>query len=549
MLNVLIIDDEEPLREAIRILGDWKSLGVEEVLEAVDGRSGLDMLRSRKIDIALVDMKMPELGGAEFLQIAEREFPDLLTIVISGYNDFEYTRQAIRSKVVDYLLKPVNRIDLNTALRKAVDVLEAKRRKESEFISRNITLNMSLPKLKEKLYLSIIRRTFKASANEGLLPLIGGRTPGSRYAAGLVRIMNLDAIARGRFNGDRDLLHFAVTNVIGGIGDDGIEGFSFAAPGTRGDRDFAVILTIAPGSTGDAAYYSRRYMNRASAVLKELLGAAAFTGLGSPCDDCLELAPSYEEARTALEDINLLKRDGGGNQAAMDRKPAVDAPSLTVRMPLIRGALENGGLNQAKSVVGEYLKKWSDTGSFTLGDADRALREFTILLQDMTLELGASADRGTRPAKNEGESGVYGGDYASFEEYESLLYRILELHYGDVARTSSGNAPEVLEQIKSYVDNRYYEDIKISVFTDKYFLSREYLMKLFKARYGYGIHEYVQKVRMDKAKELLGDPDLKIQEISEILGYRDKNYFSKAFRNYFDCSPTEYRSILPTAQK
>ncbi|MNV39175.1 Xylose operon regulatory protein [compost metagenome] len=107
----------------------------------------------------------------------------------------------------------------------------------------------------------------------------------------------------------------------------------------------------------------------------------------------------------------------------------------------------------------------------------------------------------------------------------------------------------MLEQIKSYVDNRYYEDIKISVFTDKYFLSREYLMKLFKARYGYGIHEYVQKVRMDKAKELLGDPDLKIQEISEMLGYRDKNYFSKAFRNYFDCSPSEYRSILPTAQK
>lgn len=54
-------------------------------------------------------MKMPELNGSELLQIVEKEFPELLTIVISGYNDFEYTRQAIRSKVVDYLLKPVNR--------------------------------------------------------------------------------------------------------------------------------------------------------------------------------------------------------------------------------------------------------------------------------------------------------------------------------------------------------------------------------------------------------------------------------------------------------
>ncbi|MFD2876499.1 response regulator [Paenibacillus rhizoplanae] len=88
--------------------------------EATDGKAGLELLRRERFDLVLVDMKMPELSGAELLQIAEQEFPDLLLIVISGYNDFEYTRQAIRSKVVDYLLKPVNRTDLNLALRKAV---------------------------------------------------------------------------------------------------------------------------------------------------------------------------------------------------------------------------------------------------------------------------------------------------------------------------------------------------------------------------------------------------------------------------------------------
>lgn len=163
---------------AINILGDWKGLGVDQVLEATDGNVGLAMLRQHKIDIALVDMKMPELNGSQLLQIAEHEFPDLLLIVISGYNDFEYTRQAIRSKVVDYLLKPVNRTDLNSALHKAVDLLEAKRKKESEFISQNITLNMSIPKLKEKMYLSIIERSFKNQSNEAFLPLIGADTPG-----------------------------------------------------------------------------------------------------------------------------------------------------------------------------------------------------------------------------------------------------------------------------------------------------------------------------------------------------------------------------------
>ncbi|GJM83305.1 hypothetical protein HMSSN139_58010 [Paenibacillus sp. HMSSN-139] len=150
MYKVLIIDDEEPLREAIRILGNWQDLEVDEIWEATDGKAGLKLLEQHKPDIVMVDMKMPELNGVEFLRIVEQEYPELLTIVISGYNDFEFTRQAIHARVVDYLLKPVNRQDLNQALRKAVDVLKAKRQIQSESITRNIAFNLSLPKLKEE---------------------------------------------------------------------------------------------------------------------------------------------------------------------------------------------------------------------------------------------------------------------------------------------------------------------------------------------------------------------------------------------------------------
>lgn len=215
---------------AIHILGDWEGLGVSEVREATDGKAGLELLRRERFDLVLVDMKMPELSGAELLQIAEQEFPDLLLIVISGYNDFEYTRQAIRSKVVDYLLKPVNRTDLNHALRKAVGVLEAKQKRESEFISRNITLNMSLPKLKEKMYLSIIDRSFKTQSNEAFLPLIGADGAASHFAVGLLRMLNLEKVRKERFHGDRDLLHFAVTNVMNENTDGQFESFSFASP-------------------------------------------------------------------------------------------------------------------------------------------------------------------------------------------------------------------------------------------------------------------------------------------------------------------------------
>ncbi|MBW7458771.1 response regulator, partial [Paenibacillus sepulcri] len=220
MYRVLIIDDEEPLREAIRILGDWKNLGVEEILEATNGKDGLALLEQHRIDLVMVDMKMPEMDGVRFLQIIERDYPDLFAIVISGYNDFEYTRQAIHAKVVDYLLKPVNRADLNEALGKAIGVLAAKRKTQSEFITKNITLNMSLPKLKEKIYLSIIERSFKKHTNEAFLPLIGADDAGGRFGAVVLRILNLEQILAGRFNGDIGLLHFAVANVIGDMAGD-----------------------------------------------------------------------------------------------------------------------------------------------------------------------------------------------------------------------------------------------------------------------------------------------------------------------------------------
>ncbi|WNS46416.1 response regulator [Paenibacillus sp. MMS20-IR301] len=550
MYRVLIIDDEEPLREAINILGDWEGIGVSEVLEATNGKMGLEMLRREKFDLVLVDMKMPELSGAELLQIAEQEFPDSLLIVISGYNDFEYTRQAIRSKVVDYLLKPVNRTDLNNALRKAVGVLDAKRKRESEFINRNITLNMSLPKLKEKMYLSIIDRSFKTQSNEAFLPLIGADGAGSHFAVGILRMLNLEQVLRERFHEDRDLLHFAVTNVMNENTDGQFESFSFTSP--KGEREFIAIFTMKGGYEADAAFLSLHHMKKAASTLKELFGILCAGGMGEPCSDILSIAHSYGQAKEALDSIDLLSLKGSmilqGSQAML--KPAAkDNPSLTGRMPQIRSSLESGNVNHARSICSEFIKKWQAAGSFTLAEADRVLQEFLFLLGEIAAQLDAVPPQ-ARSSKDKGLQALgIRSDFATFEQFEALLNHIFDLYAGEISRTLAGDRSSVLENIKAYIDNHYFEDIKISMFTDKYFLSREYLMKLFKGQYKYGIHEYVQKVRMDKAKALLSDPNLKIQDISEMLGYKDKNYFSKAFRNYYECSPSEFRQQLSGGEK
>ncbi|MEK5478443.1 response regulator [Paenibacillus sp. FSL R5-0407] len=260
MYKVLIIDDEEPLREAISILGDWEGLQVDEVLEATDGVSGLEMLKAHKPDLVIVDMKMPEMNGVEFLRIVESEYPELLTIVISGYNDFEFTRQAIHSKVVDYLLKPINRQDLNQALRKAIGLLEAKRQVRSESITRNIAYNMSLPKLKEKIYLSIIERSLKKQSNKAFLALIGAEDENLRYGAFVLRILNMESIRDSRFNSDTELLYFAVANVINEMSDDRLQCFSFANP--KQEREVIAVYTSRGGYPQELLFQSEQLLKK-----------------------------------------------------------------------------------------------------------------------------------------------------------------------------------------------------------------------------------------------------------------------------------------------
>ncbi|GAA0136392.1 hypothetical protein YSY43_32330 [Paenibacillus sp. YSY-4.3] len=541
MYKVLIIDDEEPLREAIKILGDWEGLQVDEIWEATDGVSGLDMLQKHRPDLVMVDMKMPEMNGVEFLRIVEQDYPELLTIVISGYNDFEFTRQAIHSKVVDYLLKPVNRHDLNQALRKAIDVLRAKRQTHSELITRNIAFNMSLPKLKEKIYLSIIERGFKKQSNEAFLPLIGADKEDNRFGALVLQLLNMQQVRDKRFNRDTELLYFAVANVINEVAMEGIVCFSF--PNPKQDREIIAIFTMQGGYPEDLAFRADYLMKKVGHTLSDLFGIVSAVGNGRVYEEVTQLAHSYEEARSSILAIDLHKLKGATVFGAKEKAGAPESLSLTSRMPILRTTLESGNTNHARIVFAEFTKKIKEADSFTLGEAERMIRDIIVLFNDMALDLGVPSDKlpvtGSRSSL---DAAGLSGDFSTTDEYEQLLHRIMDYYSEQIRQSMAVNRPFNIEDIKEYIDQHYFEDIKISMFTEKYFLSREYLMKLFKQQFGFGIHEYMQKVRMDKACVLLDDPSLKIQEVSEMLGYKDKNYFSKAFRNYFGVSPSEYRT-------
>ncbi len=133
-----------------------------------------------------------------------------------------------------------------------------------------------------------------------------------------------------------------------------------------------------------------------------------------------------------------------------------------------------------------------------------------------------------------------------------IALAISELNNGSVEQPQSTkqietyNTAEIPEIIKCYLDENYNIEINLNDISEKYFFTKEYLSKLFKKSYGIGIYEYVLSLRMRRAKELLLCDDMQIQQISDLLGYSNSNYFSKAFKNYYSISPSDFRDNSAT---
>jgi Response regulator containing CheY-like receiver domain and AraC-type DNA-binding domain len=125
MLKVLIIDDEIWTRKTVRAFGDWDRHKITTIDEACDGIEGLRLIKENNPQIVITDMNMPGLGGVDLLRMLNEDFPNIKLIVISGYNDFEFTKQAIKSKAIDYILKPIDKQELNAAIGKCVSEIKA----------------------------------------------------------------------------------------------------------------------------------------------------------------------------------------------------------------------------------------------------------------------------------------------------------------------------------------------------------------------------------------------------------------------------------------
>lgn len=524
LYRVLLVDDEEDIRVGISRKMDWEQLGFSLVGQAENGQEALELADLLRPDVILTDIKMPFMDGLELCGILTKRLPAARFVIFSGFDDFEYAKQAIRMNVFEYILKPINAPELCDVLRKLREQIGRERAERQDFENLRRRYEESLPLLREMFLTRLLEGRFRPG---------WPADRAARYEIDLTASAWVVALAHFDSAGERDeLLTFSVQALFD-------ENFSLR--GCAG-RSFLYNDSVAllAGFGGEPDIFGLvEEINRVCKLSGSYLDLTLTMGVGEPCSELEELHLSAKGARSALDYRVLV---GAGRAIYIGDLEPEAGPLLSFDENNERdltGAVKLGSEEEIRAEVGRLTGEIREA-RLSLSQCHLFFLEwFTCLLK---LARGANLDL----------EAVFGPDFTGsvqitdFSSADALedwcLERCLRIREM-IGRQRTDSAWRTVEKAKSFIAEQYAEsDLSVEMLCDHLHLSPAYFSTLFKRETGMSFTAYVTEVRMERSAELLRSTEDKTYLIAEKTGYVDPNYFSYVFKKHFGMSPSKYRS-------
>ncbi|MBB6732449.1 response regulator [Cohnella zeiphila] len=533
MYRLILADDEADVREGVLQEIDWENNGFEVADRAENGREALEMAERCLPDVLVTDIRMPFMDGLELAERVRGLRPDTKIIILTGYDEFEYARQAIRLQIAEFVLKPFSKEELLQALRKVKAELDRERALREDMDSLKEHYRRSLPLLRELFLGSLATRSLsereigeKLAAYDLKLPADG------RHLAAAARL-DLPADA-----GDVELHRFAVRNIAEEIAERRRAGLVF-------QHDGHVVLLSSSGEAGPdwpAGFYAALEEIRQS--VEKYLKLTVTIGVSGEADGLRNVRYSYEEAAAALDYRLLL---GSNRLIPIGDVEAREAAPLRYdeqqEQALIR-CLKFGTEEEMTETVEKHFAAVRSLGP------DAALQSVQLFL----LQIAATL---MRAAQDTGKDlgGLFGGGnpqllgelsrIRDLDEAQAWVVRIARSVMSRIAADRQTAYNRLVEQAKEYTKAHFADSgLSIAEVCARLHISAGYFSSIFKKETKLTYVQYLQQLRMDTAKELLAQTDLKAFEIAEKVGYADPNYFSFSFKKQVGLSPKEYRAGL-----
>jgi len=524
--SAVIVDDEKKSRDGLIRHIDWGGLHFREPFQAADGIEALELMKHESVDLLITDIRMPYMDGLELVGKVNTLYPDIGIIVLSGFSEFEYAKRAMAYGVKHYLTKPTDLNQLVSVLKQCYEQLQQRDWQQLRVKRIEKKYKDTLEVMAEQFLLEVAegeRRTMSSIAD--FMQDHHLQMPYEYF-----RLMTLIPTSTKGWKGQKLQMYRTIRHYTEALS---IQVFPFS----RKQNDGIHLLVNCD--------QPRLVQQIAQELARSMLDAderPAAVYLSEPFGDLTAMMHGYQQIIQMLQQLPL---PTGGHVYYYSDVLQLSLALLDLTYPyeverqfvhtIVAGKAEEAysaieqmfsHLQKRKAPMETY-REWFARVYFAV---ETAVHEFHVELSDMS---------GIRifPLQKASEM-------RQPHELILLLKQFAERCIVLLQQYKSSSSDKWVEQAKQYIDLQYMNDITLQSAAAAVHISPTYLSKIFKKKTGLGFIEYLTEVRVQKAKDLLGDINIKIYEISDFIGYRSTKHFSQVFKSYTGLTPTEYRDSI-----
>ncbi|QJD84554.1 response regulator transcription factor [Cohnella herbarum] len=519
MYRVAIVDDEPVIRFGIRASVDWERENIGLAGDFANGEEAWKKISDEPVDILITDIKMPIMDGLELTKRTLSLHPKTKVILVSSYNDFEFVRQGLKLGVVDYLLKPTLEPEgLLELVRKCLRLIEEERKYDDDrrFI-RATRLTSDRRKLETDIKRALVHEEMRLSPDEAPSWMKEG------YALCTVLVSGLRETEESYGEMHVGMLLEELQEVVYETADVGV---AFLA----GDRTL-VIGIPAPGDLPP-----EKTIKAICSEWVDRLDIRVTVGYA--------VGSTPEMLRSVYRSSGLAAQrrfyEGEGTYGLPDCSDSLEYPQSHENKPTqtlfreLKSASQSRDYDAADAIVRNWTERWRAMRTDPNNVRKEAFEIVTALFmneQEMSVLL-----EGFEELKRA----------ETLEELTGLLttqIRGYRKSFAAGSHTFKGNK-QLIDKAIAYISAHYTGDISLQRLADHVHMSKNYFCLQFKHHTGHNFIDYLIRLRIGKAKEIIGDHSLKIYEVAEKAGFNDVKYFSKLFKKMTGLSPVDYRESL-----
>ena len=533
MYRILLVDDEILVRDAIKENIDWKAMDCELVGDCENGKQAADFVKTHPVDIVLTDILMPYMDGMELSHFLHDHYPEIVIVIFSGFGEFEYAKKAIQYNVSEYMLKPVTAMELREVIGKMKEKVDQQRKEKKKMESLTKTsqdYHKNALVIRSKAIESLVSCTRDVQESLDELAEMGICLEAASYRVAVFDMDLFSDIHQVDMEKRQEsaLMAFVLFNVADEIVTGKNAGIAYQEGNNR------VCILFMGNRSREFAGEIQEICEEIQKKVKEVIGIEVSAGIGGWVRNPGETIQSHNQAEKAIELRYLL----GGN-LLIDTETLSPERSLSLRQPLsdLVDGIKKGNkeeLKQTLAVMKSEIKK-------TRADKSQAC----VCLQMILRHAGSCWE--SLSSENEDlfhKRELLMGKVTEQKTFSEAFRMVEDYVYEVFERCSSMNSSSGQKQAllaMEYIRGHYNEpEFGLNDICSYLNIGTSYFSTIFKETTGGTFLEFLSKVRMEKAKELLEQTTLKNYEIAEMVGYSDPHYFGISFKKMTGKTPTEY---------